>query len=434
METYSATPDRDVAGTGGSGSGTGVGAGAGRAGDRVPGQALGPGRAGSRAPVTVVLIGAFGAFLGFSLVFPIVPEYAAHGGAGELGAGLATAVFILATVLVQPAAARMLTTAGHRAALLTGVILLGPPTILPLLSDRLAVIDLSSLLRGAGFGIFVVAGVATILDLPSPRAGRGRNLGRYAAITGAAGILGTPAGTWLVPRAGYPTVFAVATVAPLILLVGAHTIRLPRPPRPAHRPRAGAQRRGHGPDRRGRLPAALADPALRRLFTIELASTVGYGVAFTFLPLAAPPHPAWAVPAAFLVQQTTATTARWVTGTWADHHDTRRLLRPAATLAALGLSSCAYPQDPVLLLAGMALFGAGFGALQNATLMAMLDQTDTPTASVAWNLAFDSGTGLGAAGGALVLQAAGPVVTFLATAGTMVVSALPRLRIAAARR
>lgn len=169
-------------------------------------------------------------------------------------------------------------------------------------------------------------------------------------------------------------------------------------------------------------------PAVRRLLLIESASTVGYGVAFTFLPLTAPPRPTWVVPAAFLAQQITGTATRWLAGVWHDRSGTHRLLRPAVVLAAVGLSSCASPQDPALLLAGMALFGAGFGVVQNATLMAMLDQTDTASASVAWNLAYDCGTGVGAAGGALISLAAGPAVMFLSTAGSVLLTAAPRLK------
>lgn len=378
----------------------------------------------SAAATALVLAGAFGAFLGFALLFPVIPEYAARGGAGELGAGFATTVFILFTVVVQPVAARMLSEFGHRVTLVVGVVLLGPPALLPLMSDRLAVIDVSSVLRGAGFGVFVVAGVATIVDLP-PEWRRGRNLGLYGAVSGAAGVVGAPAGTWLIPRVGYSPVFVVAAVAPLVMVVGARAIRLPRPQRTSRTSRtprmSRAQRQGR------RLPAAVADPVVRRLFLIEAASTVGYGVAFTFLPLSAPARPTWVVPAAFLVQQLSATVARWLVGVWADRRGAGRILRPAVVLAALGLASCACPQDPAILLVGMALFGAGFGMVQNATLLAMLDGTDTASASVAWNLAFDGGTGIGAAGGALVFQAAGPAVMFVAVAGAVLLTAVPRL-------
>ena len=47
--------------------------------------------------------------------------------------------------------------------------------------------------------------------------------------------------------------------------------------------------------------------------------------------------------------------------------------------------------------AGAALVGVGFGVVQNTSLVGMLaGAAGTATASAAWNIAYDTGTGLGA--------------------------------------
>ena len=51
------------------------------------------------------------------------------------------------------------------------------------------------------------------------------------------------------------------------------------------------------------------------------------------------------------------------------------------------------------LLGGAALFGIGFGLLQNATLVLMMErvsESEYGLGSTLWNVAFDAGTGLGA--------------------------------------
>jgi predicted MFS family arabinose efflux permease len=68
-----------------------------------------------------------------------------------------------------------------------------------------------------------------------------------------------------------------------------------------------------------------------------------------------------------------------------------------------GLSLCAWsatgPDLAAALLVGMALIGLSYGTLQNLTLgmaFAAVPRRDQVTASAAWNIGFDMGTGVGA--------------------------------------
>jgi predicted MFS family arabinose efflux permease len=59
----------------------------------------------------------------------------------------------------------------------------------------------------------------------------------------------------------------------------------------------------------------------------------------------------------------------------------------------------ALPTGGLALLAGAALFGTGYGILQNASLiltMKRVSRNEHAMGSTLWNVAFDAGTGLGA--------------------------------------
>jgi predicted MFS family arabinose efflux permease len=70
-------------------------------------------------------------------------------------------------------------------------------------------------------------------------------------------------------------------------------------------------------------------------------------------------------------------------------------------------------------LAGAVLFGAGFGVAQNASLTLMYSRVAEPgysMVSAVWNLAYDAGMGLGAAGFGLLAASTGYPAAFVATA------------------
>jgi predicted MFS family arabinose efflux permease len=155
---------------------------------------------------------------------------------------------------------------------------------------------------------------------------------------------------------------------------------------------------------------------------VEAASTTAYGVLFTFLPLTAD-----AAPAALLAAQVASVGARLGSGRLADRVGPAALLGPAAAVAAFGACAGAAPHRAVPVIVGAALFGAGFGTVQNASLLLVMHRAGETAAGlrlagVSWNLAFDAGTGLGALGGGPLLAAAGPAALFPATGALLAAS------------
>jgi predicted MFS family arabinose efflux permease len=88
------------------------------------------------------------------------------------------------------------------------------------------------------------------------------------------------------------------------------------------------------------------------------------------------------------------------------------LLTLGTVLTAAGVLLLTLTPNPAAVLLGMTLFGTGFGTAQNASLTSMVSQiapSGYSMVSALWNIAYDAGLALGAAGfGVLVAQTGQP--------------------------
>jgi predicted MFS family arabinose efflux permease len=131
------------------------------------------------------------------------------------------------------------------------------------------------------------------------------------------------------------------------------------------------------------------------LFVVTLAG----GGLVTFLPIERPDGVVATV--ALLLFGLTGAVTRWRAGLLADRLGSRMLMPLAMVVAAAGmlLTATGLWTGSVWVLVGAAVFGAGFGAIQNLTLLAAFARAGeggTTTASAMWNIAFDAGTAMGA--------------------------------------
>jgi MFS family permease len=333
-------------------------------------------------------------FSGYSLLLPVVPLWAARGGAGALGAGATTAVLMLTTVVTQLAVPWLLVRIGHRWVLGLGVALLGAPAPLLALSAHLGPVLAVSAVRGIGFGLATVAGSALVAELVPP-AQHGRAVARYGLAVGLPQLALLAAGVAVVEQLGFAVVFVAAGVGPMLGALLVPAIRVPR---------------GEG---RG-VPTAVGQVAspTRSAFGPVLAMlscAIAQGGLITFLPLVAP-GAGLLVAVALLVTATGALLGRIAAGHLVDRRGWGgRLLGPGLLLAAAGMAAEAgavtlAAGDVVgglLLVVGAAAVGVGFGLVQNDALTALFAAFGSArygTASATWNIAFDAGTGLGALG------------------------------------
>ncbi len=166
-----------------------------------------------------------------------------------------------------------------------------------------------------------------------------------------------------------------------------------------------------------------------RPFLIFAASTVAAGVVVSFLPLAAGVSGNLAA-AGLLAQALTATIGRWWAGRRGDKSGHARLLVPALAIASLGMVTMIWLASPAAVIAGMCLFGIGFGICQNATFALMIDRmppSGVGTASALWNLAYDAGYGAGPALFGLFVSHTGYPAAFALTA-VLMLAAVPAAR------
>jgi len=352
-------------------------------------------------PVVLLLLAGFGGLSSFYLLLSVVPLYAVAGGAGDLGAGLTTGALMVSTVATELVMTRLLARLGYRLTMGLGLLLLGAPAFLLLLSSALPLIVAVCLVRGAGLAIVAVTGSALVAELVRQER-RGEGLGLYGVAVGVPAIVGLPLGVWLIPRVGYAPVFVAAAVVALAAVGAVAGL-------PASRP-AQASRDG--------VLAGLRTAELVRPSLVFLAVTLASGVVATFVPLAVPAESRRLVSLALLVQAVTATLARWAAGRFGDRRGNAGLLPPAVLAAAVGMAGLIWTANPLALVAGMALFGIGFGIAQNATLTLMFERAPSSrygTVSTMWNLAYDAGIGIGAVGFGAVAELTGYSTAFALT-------------------
>ncbi|MEV6694593.1 MFS transporter [Micromonospora sp. NPDC051196] len=361
----------------------------------------------------LLLLAAFGALTNFFLLLSVVPLYAGGSEAGDVGAGLSTGVMMLSTVLLELAAPKLLARWGYRTVLALGLLLLALPSLLLTVSPAVELIVAVSLVRGAGFGVFVVAGGALVAELvPAER--RGEALGLYGVICAIPAIVGLPAGVWLTAQVGFATIFTVTTAIGLVGVLA--VLFLP----------AKAGQVEQGPRVFKGMTGALARPTL--IFT---ALAVASGVFATFLPLAVSEGSRGLAALALLVQSCVVALARWAAGWFADRHGASRLLIPAVLSAAIGTFCVVWLESPFALIAGMVLFGIGFGVGQNVTMVMLFERvkkSEFGRASALWNFAYDAGLGIGAVGFGFVADLLSYPVGFAVTAAVLLIAVVPAVQ------
>ncbi|MFR0357031.1 MFS transporter [Streptomyces sediminimaris] len=379
-----------------------------------PPQAIAPPPRLLTRPLLLRFVSLIGASVSFFLLLSVVPAYAAESGGGG-GAGLATGSLMLTTVLGELVTPRVVARFGYRATLGAGLFLLGAPAVVLTVPGGLAWTVTVCLLRGLGFALTIVAGGALTASLiPAER--RGEGLAVVGVVSGVPSLAALPLGLWLAGRVGYGPVAVAGGVAALAAIVS-----VPGLPDGA----AASKKESVG------VVRGLRTGALLRPVIVFAATATAAGILVTFLPLAVPHTRTGVVTVALFVQPAAATVTRWLAGRHGDRHGSARLVLPGLLLSAAGVLVVAATGSPVAVVTGTALFGAGFGIAQNATLTLMYARVSASsygTVSALWNLAYDGGMGAGAAGFGVLAGLTGYPWAFAATAVLMLGALAPVLR------
>ena len=357
---------------------------------------------GMQALVGVTALG----FASYCLTLASLPTYAVLGGASEATAGLVTAVFLLVTIAVQGTVPALSARFGQARVLAAGLLAMGLPSPLYALDDGLAWLCLLSAARGAGFAVLTVLG-STLAAQVAPRERRGESIGIYGLAIAVPNLVAIPAGVALV-LAGHETALAWLAASPVLGVLFVGTLG-----------RAVVGRATVAASGSGRTAALAALLPSVVLFAVTLA---GGGVV-TYLPIERPEGVT--VTVALLLFGLTAAVGRWRAGLLADRLGGRRLLAVTVGVGVAGMLLLAggLVASTAVLLVGAAVFGAGYGAVQNLTLLAAFARAGeggTTSASAVWNASFDAGTAAGAALLGLLYAGVGLPWTFAASAGLLV--------------
>jgi MFS family permease len=366
------------------------------------------------------LLSSFGALTSFYLLLSVTPMYAMSAGADSAGAGLVTGSLMLTTVLAEFASPRLLGRFGYRAVFAAGALLLGGPAPALLLPHSMATIIAVSIARGIGFGLAtVVLGALVAASVPAERRGEGIGLAGVVACVPA--IVALPSGVWLAQNTGYAVVIAITAISALAPLAAVPWLADPG----SQQAEAGSA--DNGPNG---LLGSLRSGGMLRPGLVFAATTVSAGVVASFLPLAAGVSAGVATLGLF-AQAVTATASRWWAGRRGDRHGHAGLLIPGLLIAATGMASLIWVSAPVVVIAGMCLFGIGFGIAQNATFALMIDRAPGSgygTASALWNLAYDAGYGTGPIVFGLFVAHTGYPAAFALTGLLILAALLPAVR------
>jgi hypothetical protein len=211
-----------------------------------------------------------------------------------------------------------------------------------------------------------------------------------------------PVAPWLADRAGFGPVFVLAVLPALAI------------------PLAWPIARAAGEPDRGPAGGSGAGPtaALLRVLAWPIAAltviTASGGAILTFTPhiLASPALGFFGL----LAFTGAAAASRWAAGGFADRFGAAAGIAPLLFTGALGIAVIGFtaggvhdPPGRVLVISGLLLAGVAYGGLQNLTLTQAFTAAGEParsSVSIAWNLSFDAGTGLGAfAAGAIATAA-----------------------------
>jgi hypothetical protein len=329
-----------------------------------------------------------------------------------------------------------------------GALLLGAPALALLGPRSIAAIIAVSMARGIGFGLnTVVTGVLVATALPAER--RGEGVGLAGVVSCVPAIVALPSGVWLAGHLGYAVVVVITAASALAPLAATPWLAVPSSGSAAAGSGAtgagatgsaesGSAESGTGP---GAAPPAGLLASLRtgsqlRPSLAFAATTVSAGVVAAFLPLTTGVS-GGAAALGLLVQAVASTAARWWAGRYGDRHGHSGLLVPGLLTAAAGMGLLIWVTAPAALLAGMVLFGTGFGICQNVTFTLMIARVPVSgygTASALWNLAYDAGYGAGPMVFGVFVACTGYPLAFALTGMLMLAALVPATADRAAAR
>ena len=340
-------------------------------------------RSAVRRPFVVLWLATLLFYLGFQLLLPVIPLYAARLGAGEAHVGFIIGVFALAAMVPRPIAGDLADRIGadpwscsappssrwRRSAT-------RPSDVPGLLVLRL--------FHGTGMGLGPTAATVIATDLTSPER-RGAAMGVYGLASAVALAVGPYLGGELVRRLGFTRTFLVATGIEAGALALAWTL-------PETRPAGGLASAPVGAGGRAVVARGRLARFWHRSFStaavypsgLVLALYVSYGGLAALLPLFAERRQLGNPGLFFTVYALVSLAVRSPAGRLSDRCGRRAVIAPALAISGVSLVLLGLARSQATFLTAAALYGVGFGAGQPALLAMTADRVPPGRAGARW--------------------------------------------------
>ncbi|MGF9663036.1 MFS transporter [Arthrobacter crystallopoietes] len=324
----------------------------------------------SRAPlprdIKVLIAAAFVIALGYGIVAPVLPQFAASFNVGVAAASVIVSVFAFMRLVFAPVGGALVGKWGERRVYLIGLLIVAVSTGACAIAQDYWQLLLFRGLGGAGSTMFTVSATALILRLAPPN-NRGRVSGAYASTFLLGGILGPVAGG-LLAGFGLRMPFIVYAVA-LVIAAAVVAVMLKKPP-------AGTGEDVAVPEPMA-VREALADPAYRAAIVSSFANGwATFGVRMALIPifaaavLGAGPATAGLALAVFAVGNALALT---FSGRLSDSAGRRPLVIVGLVIAGLSIAAIGFTESVPLFVAASITAGFGSGLLGPAQQAAVAD-------------------------------------------------------------
>jgi len=327
------------------------------------------------SPARAVLLSAGPGFGGMFVLFAVLPVLGAQS-LGPVGAGLATTMFMITTVVTQLFVPYLQTRIRPWLLMFTALTLLGVPAIVYMWETDAWLLLSITAIRGVGFGLITIVSVSLAAHYASPDK-QGSAQGALGLVTSLAGVVSPGVGLWLLENLGRPIPIMLGVVLPLLGLAFLGPIyrksASPISPRTS----------------RGTKHAVPVHWLVFMPTVVFLPSAIVYGALYTFMPLESAVAPAAliAVGAGYVLGRTTG-------GRLADRFSMARVLIPATVAGAIAMAILGLVASDPLDVAMSGLLGLSIGVGATASLTGMLRQVHHSRyglVSMAWNITFDAG-------------------------------------------
>jgi MFS transporter, DHA1 family, multidrug resistance protein len=343
--------------------------------------------------IKVLLAAAFVIALGYGLVAPALPQFAASFDVGVAAASVIVSAFAMARLLFAPTSGSLVARLGERRVYITGLLIVALSTGACAFAQSYWQLLLFRGLGGIGSTMFTVSATTLLVRLAPPN-GRGRVSSAYAGTFLMGGILGPVAGGLLagwglrVPFLVYAAALVVAAAVVAVML---------REPRRAT---------GDGADPVPEPMAvreALGDGTFRAAMVSAFANGwATFGVRMSLIPLfagavlLAGPSTAGLALAVFAVGNAVALT---FSGRLADTLGRKPMVITGLVVTGLALGAVGFTDDVPLFVVFSVIAGFGSGLLNPSQQAAVADvignQRNGGKVLAAFQMATDAGTILG---------------------------------------